>query len=242
MTDTKILDAASGNPAQAADVIPIGRPGAPNDVLTVTAQSIADLAAGGSAVPSDFQPAIVTGNYYFGPTGCDQSDLACSFGSLVAIPFWCSEDITWTRIGVSLAIPEASSAIRLGIYAAAADNTPGALILDAGTVSVATPGPVEITISQALTKNTLYYLVAECDDATDTATFLKSFAGGLGSADLQFVRRAGLYQAPIHGSVGGGQGPDVPAFGFDRAAGPLSDPFVISGTRYTAPAIWLRKV
>lgn len=100
-----------------------------------------------------------TGRYY------DTSQLwAGTFGNVAAVanrfyatPVFVPNDVTVDRIGVYVTATAAGNA-RLGIYAMGTDGWPGALILDAGTVATNTGGAKEITISQALSGGTWYYL------------------------------------------------------------------------------------
>jgi hypothetical protein len=62
----------------------------------------------------------------------------------------------------------ASSTIRLGVYASSSD-APGALIADFGTVSGATTGLKDLTISQALSAG-LYYFAVVRQGGTGTLT------------------------------------------------------------------------
>lgn len=68
-------------------------------------------------------------------------------------------DMTVDRIGVYCDTAASGGATRLGIYASDANNRPGALVLDAGTVDTSTTGEKTITISQALTAG-IYWLTA----------------------------------------------------------------------------------
>jgi hypothetical protein len=81
--------------------------------------------------------------------------------TLYAIPFVCPKAITLDRIGINVTTLKAGAA-RLGIYADAGGVRtcyPGTLLLDAGTVDTGTVGVKSININQALTGNTLYWLV-----------------------------------------------------------------------------------
>lgn len=81
---------------------------------------------------------------------------------------------TFDRIGCDVTTAgEASSVMRLGIYA---DNngTPGALILDAGTVTTATTGIKTITISQKLAPGR-YWLAALTQAAATTQPTCRSY-------------------------------------------------------------------
>lgn len=236
MTDTKISALTDGSPAQSGDEIPAARSGTN---VRITAGDIAALA---TSTPSDFQPAIVTGNYYFGPFGISEADGNYGSGSLVAMPFWASHDAVFTRIGASVAAPVAASTLRLGIYDNdnASGNVPGSLILDAGTISSATSGAKEITISYSYTANTLIWLVSETDDLTNLVTFMVDT--GFGTPIDLTPHRLGITAAPVHQSYGGTGLTKAGAY-MTRSAGALPATFTVSGRNVTAaPAVWLRKV
>jgi hypothetical protein len=111
---------------------------------------------------------------------------------LRAMPFVCPKDITLDRIAIQVTGTAAGST-RLGIYrsTSATNLYPDALVLDAGTVSVASTGLKSITINQALDAGTLYWFVYVSDAAPGTRGFANSInifgadnalGTGLGSA------------------------------------------------------------
>lgn len=80
-----------------------------------------------------------------------------------AIPFIVPKTITLDGIAINVTIGVALTNVRLGIYADNGNVYPGALILDAGTVSSAVAGVQTIVINQQLNKNNLYWLVLLSD-------------------------------------------------------------------------------
>ena len=83
-----------------------------------------------------------------------------SSGRLVYIPIYVHRTTTYDRISIYVDTLDAGKLMRLGIYEATSGVTgllPGALVLDAGTVSIGTTGIKEINISQELTEG-FYYL------------------------------------------------------------------------------------
>lgn len=172
---------------------------------------------------NDFQPAIVTNNYYF-CVGANLSIDVIAEDILYAVPFWSSHAETWTRIGVNIDTPQAGASVRLGIFSNGAANKPGALLLDAGTIDASTSGAKEITISQALSANTVYWL------ASINSTF--DVSGTLTNTGQDINRRLGV------DAISGG-----PPYGVSMAFGALPDPFgTPDDAQISAPAIWLRKV
>jgi len=240
MADLKISQLTDGDPALATDEIPAARAGAN---VKLTAQSIADLASA-TAIPSDFQPAIVTGNYYTSsvavPVGYDSASISGDEISLFAFPFWTSHDETWTRMVISVITGTANAAdvLRVGVWGNGTDNLPGALVVDAGELSLGSSGEVSATISEALTKNTVYWVggiwttaasaIAELACLVNTGS--RSIASVLGTQSA-----AASY---VDGNDGG-----VISYYRSIAYGTLPDPFgTPDGLMSKTPAIWLRKV
>jgi hypothetical protein len=82
-------------------------------------------------------------------------------GDIYAVPFVApARGGVLDRIGISLTSGIAGGTARLGIYENVSPPAlyPGALLLDAGTVSLASAVPVYATISQALVPGRLYWL------------------------------------------------------------------------------------
>lgn len=145
-------------------------------------------------------------------TGADHTLVA---DDLIAIPFLVLGE-AWTSIGLEVTVLEAAKNMRLGIYALAADGTPGALELDAGEVSVATTGFKEITsIAQTLAPG--FWYLAVNSDATGTAE----------------VKTANRNTFRALGAGGGGQAGATTWVKAGTAYGALPDPFPSSPTAFT---------
>jgi hypothetical protein len=71
-------------------------------------------------------------------------------GTLRLRPCVIDKSVTVDRIAVQVATAGANNDLRLGIYVADSTGLPSTLRLDAGTVSAATTGVKEITISETL--------------------------------------------------------------------------------------------
>ena len=71
------------------------------------------------------------------------------------VPIFIPTDMTIDRIGIEVTAAAASSTIRLGLYTYNA-GAPGTLIADFGTVSSATTGLKELTVSQAVSSGIVY--------------------------------------------------------------------------------------
>ena len=97
------------------------------------------------------------------PTGSGAASATAD--KLYAVPFIVSETTTFTRIGINVtAAASAGKLARLGIYSSLTTFLPGTRVLDAGTVSIASTGLKEITISQQLTPG-LYWLALLVNEA-----------------------------------------------------------------------------
>ena len=94
-----------------------------------------------------------------GIAGQAHSTMALAASRMYFTPIYVPKAITVDRIGINVSANSgAGEACRLGIYESGADGMPGALLLDAGEVAVTTNGGKEITISQALSADTVYWL------------------------------------------------------------------------------------
>jgi hypothetical protein len=84
------------------------------------------------------------------------------------VPWLISRAVTLTRIGLEVTTAgEVGSLLRLGIYADNGSSYPGALILDAGTVTGAAVGFPELTINQTLGPG-IYWMSAATQAAPTT--------------------------------------------------------------------------
>lgn len=129
---------------------------------------------------------------------------ALTAARMYAMPFICPKAITLDQIGVYVSTLSTTTA-RLGIYADNGNCYPGALLLDAGTIDVTATGAKKIAINQALSANTLYWLVIVC--AATPAIYCIPVAGVinvLGTSNaLGTAQNAGLYVAQTYGALPG---------------------------------------
>jgi hypothetical protein len=138
----------------------------------------------GDDTPYRFDPSLLGGlplqlpiqnGRYYRAVNADESTSAVTTdtfdGQIVATPFIASQSKTWTKIGMTCATDAAGIHARVGIYSSdPSTGLPDALIIDAGELDFSSTGDKEITISQELDGNTLYWLacvmeasaVAEC--------------------------------------------------------------------------------
>jgi hypothetical protein len=107
---------------------------------------------GGSGVPT-----VTRSGFYMTMPGSVNTS-APGVGYMTAMPLYVPA-CTIDRIGAEVTVAgTAGSVVRLGIYADSGSMTPGALILDAGTIDATTTGYKEITISQALSAGFVWFV------------------------------------------------------------------------------------
>jgi hypothetical protein len=163
---------------------------------------------GASEVPTadmTYWRKVGTTNYeawYTSPTtGTALTTGVVTANRLYAIPFVTPKGITVDRIGINVTTLVVGVAM-LGIYA---DNGiyPGSLLLNAGVVSTGATGVQSITISQALSANTLYWLVLVANAAPTLRAFdVGSMVSILGYANtLPTAPNASLYVAFTYGPL-----------------------------------------
>ncbi len=103
-------------------------------------------------------------------------------------PIYVANGMTYVRIGVHVRIAGAGGTVaRLGLYAATITTNrriiPGALVLDAGTVSVATTGGKEITIDETLPSG-FYFLALSSNGVPNLTRPATSGPGSMPIATL----------------------------------------------------------
>lgn len=131
-----------------------GTPGAGTVGTTQLADGGVTPAKQSMAAPA---PRYKTGAYYFPQAG--RTTNANGASTMTAVPFWVGKTQAFDRIGCAVTTLDAAASIRLGIYADTGEGLPGALVVDAGTVSGAAVAAVEATISQTLAPG-WYWLAA----------------------------------------------------------------------------------
>lgn len=110
-----------------------------------------------------------TTSLYYSPQG-GRGTVATVNGTGTAAPFWVSQPTTFDRIGAQVTVVGAAgTVVRLGIYADNGNGTPGALIIDAGTIAGDAVASAEVAISKTLAPG-LYWLVAVSQGGAPTMT------------------------------------------------------------------------
>ena len=131
---------------------------------------------------------VRTGEYSkFSPIWYHAANFVMVADKLYAHSFIVPRDITVDRIAIQVLAAAADKSVRLGIYRDGTNLYPGALVLDAGTVTAGTTGLKAITINQSLTKG-LYWL-ALVSDGTPTlgSTITRMGVLGFSNTDLAKV-------------------------------------------------------
>lgn len=125
---------------------------------------IAIHAADLDAHTRDFLQVMRIGEYFGAvPTALSSSSVILVIDTLYAGMFVIPRDMTFDRIAIHVQTAGAGGTKgRLGIYEVGTNLYPGALVVDAGEVSVASTGVKSIVIDQSLTKG-LYFLAMVTD-------------------------------------------------------------------------------
>lgn len=96
-------------------------------------------------------------------TSSSSVTLTMSITQTYYFPLWVPRSRTIDRASVAVESPGTSANIRLGLYSATSEMVPDSLITTFGTVSGASTGLKEATVSQAVTGGTLYYFALQAD-------------------------------------------------------------------------------
>lgn len=179
----------------------------PAEARTGSSPSVVLTAEGGAAAAIDWSTPMAVGLYY--PTGIHASTIPLVVDRVYYVPISFRRACTLDRIGFTgLTAAVASSVARLGIYTDT-DGRPGALVVDAGTVSTAAGlSAKEIVISQAVDRGR-YWLACVSQGGASGATLRAS----LGYANAQLVSSAiaadfntgglasGFYESSVSGAL-----------------------------------------
>jgi hypothetical protein len=170
-------------------------PGATSTILgTITGSHGAEIAA-----PA--HPGIAANRYYTAPHTAI-APVAMTANLMFAVPFFCPQRKTFTKIGFEVTTAVAGNA-RLGVYRSGGDGGPVSLALDAGAISTGTTGVKEITISQQLEPG-LYFLAIVTDNAS-TINWHASDPGWftmmLGATTATAVNELSMYVIQAYGAL-----------------------------------------
>ena len=162
-----------------------GATGEPKRILRDDA--VVELGGGGGIVDLLLEPPPVSSVGWVTAPFFTSTHVSASIGATVAAstttvkltPIIVTETTTFDQIAVhcGVAATDAGAAIRLAVYESdAANNRPGTLIVDAGTVACTTTGLKSITFGSALTLDAgLYWLALTLTTGGTTAGTLPTF-------------------------------------------------------------------
>lgn len=125
-----------------------------------------EYASAGAALFGGFR-VMSSGNYY-GANGGMPGANAFANQQMWAAPLWVPHAITIDRLACEVTVLAAGSTVRLGLYGSTVADTPGTLILDAGTVDSATTGIKEILALSTRIPAGLYWLAGVSQGGTPT--------------------------------------------------------------------------
>jgi len=143
------------------------------------------------------------GNYHMGVSFGDTligSTQVLVPNRLYATPIILPVTATYDRIAINISTAEAGTNARLGIYADNGAGEPGALVLDAGTVSLAAVAVVTIVINQQLSAG-LYWVVVVANSTTAALYRATIRAWSTSGASSAFYAAAGRYVAHTYGAL-----------------------------------------
>lgn len=131
------------------------------------------------------------GRWYFEPSG-PVTTLTLTAGRLYAVPLDLGSAETIDRLSIDCTTAGTdASVVRLGVYADA-DDVPGSLLVDGGTVSTLTTGAKAVTISQAVGPGRCW-LVAVAQGATTTQPTLRSVGSTTNNSAVASASNANGY-------------------------------------------------
>jgi hypothetical protein len=174
--------------------------------------------------------------YYYGPIidgGLLSSGGSPTLNQMVAVPFVCPTDTTFTRIGVNVTATGGTGVYRLGIWSANG-AVPGSLLLDAGTVTTTSTGDKEISISQLLPMGNYFLSIAL--QVSGSPNILGLTNDPTAGSNALTGRASSSTTSRIYGYLSG-----------SSVSGSLPSSFgtttdLVSGSGNPAPYIWLRVV
>jgi hypothetical protein len=154
---------------------------------------------------SDLFQTLLVGMYHtslFAAIAEPATTLTLVADRLTAVPFPVVRRTTWSKIAVTVDTSEAAKSIRMGIYADNGACYPGALVLDAGAVSIASTGlrTITFTAAQQLTKG-LYWLAFISDSSVAKINNAQYHLSILGYGNSTRYRSGYYYLAGTYGAL-----------------------------------------
>lgn len=151
-------------------------------------------------VTRKYQPAV--GQPFFGatalyvPLGLNSTTGTGVNGTLTLQPIYVPTTITLDKIALTVTIiGDVGSTIRMGIYSNNANNYPGSLLVDQGTVAGDAVATAELTFNRVLTPGT-YWIAAVVQGVTVTSPTVRTISS------IQTNQFGVLASSTISGSIG----------------------------------------
>lgn len=138
---------------------------------------------------ADFSPLYKTGRYYTATGLTISSTEAMTAGRMYAMLMdFGEEGVTVDSLVVNVTTADAGTSVRMGYYAVASDGTPGDLLADIGTASVAATGLAEVADGE--TRSGAVYLVALFEGTPTVSRYvmtrnIRSVIGGTTSTSTE---------------------------------------------------------
>lgn len=153
-----------------------------------------------SALQSGAGRTFVAGYYYTGMLQTVDTTATLTKDLEFAVRFEVGSATTFDRIGLEITAGVASAVVRLGIRYDSGAGLPGALLLDAGTITATGAAYGEITISQTLTPGRWWLTAAGqvAGNVTNRARTLDPFLPQSGTATRN---SSSVYQLGVTGAL-----------------------------------------
>lgn len=145
---------------------------------------------------------FVTGAYYAPAMTSTDATMSLTLNTEYAARFDVGETHTFVEIGLEVTTGAASAVVRLGIRAndSATGCYPGALILDAGTISAVGTGYQGVVISQALAPGR-YWVTAALQTASGVSVRGRSLDPFIGQTVTSSASVGGYTQTGVSGAL-----------------------------------------
>lgn len=141
----------------------------------------------------DTSSTILHSGYPFAET---QTSVNAINSFLYLQPFLLSSDQTITSIACFISTAAAGSSVRMGVYDSTSTGVPNAIVVDGGTVATDTTGTKQVVVSQALSANTLYWLVVTTDENGGSVVF-RGYESVNSTFDLNFNNIHGYLKSSV---------------------------------------------
>ena len=167
---------------------------------------------------------MLSGRYYFPHWYGVTNTSGTSLSTMHAVPIIIPNTITVTSLNIEVTTAAAAGGVaRLGIYSSNANNQPGSLVIDAGTVATDSIGVKELVTSQTLTAGVYWLSVA--------------WQGNVTGMLYRFVTGIAPY---IYSSAQYTISSSYPNCYYSTVSGALPSTFSITNYALGAPKMWIK--